>query len=68
MSVPFIPRAPAPPIQMLRQIFGGNFFYMVYFQEPGVADADLGARPGHDDAPAAGGDATVGPTSRRAGD
>ena len=28
-----------------------RFFYILYFQEPGVADADLGARPGDDDAP-----------------
>jgi epoxide hydrolase A/B len=43
MSVPFIPRAPAPPIQIMRQMFADAFFYMVYFQEPGVADAELGA-------------------------
>jgi pimeloyl-ACP methyl ester carboxylesterase len=42
MSVPFLPRPPMPPIQMLRGIFDGQFFYMVYFQEPGVADAELG--------------------------
>ena len=41
MSVPFIPRAPAPPVT-LRQLFAGQWFYIVYFQEPGVADADLG--------------------------
>jgi len=45
MSVPFLPRAPMPPIQLLRQVFADNFFYMVYFQEPGVADAELGADP-----------------------
>lgn len=45
MSVPFVPRSPLPPIQILRQLFAGNFFYMVYFQEPGVADAELGADP-----------------------
>lgn len=43
MSVPFIPRAPAPPVQIMRQVFAGAFFYIVYFQEPGVADAELGA-------------------------
>ncbi len=42
MSVPFVPRPPAPPISIMRQLFADNFFYMVYFQEPGVADADLG--------------------------
>jgi pimeloyl-ACP methyl ester carboxylesterase len=45
MSVPFIPRAPMPPVQLMRQAFGQNFFYIVYFQEPGVADADLGRDP-----------------------
>ena len=45
MSVPFVPRSPAPPIQMMRAMFSGMFFYMVYFQEPGVADAELGADP-----------------------
>ena len=43
MSVPFVPRGGMPPIQAMRGIFGDNFFYMVYFQEPGVADANLGA-------------------------
>jgi pimeloyl-ACP methyl ester carboxylesterase len=45
MSVPFIPRAPVPPTQIFRQIVGDSFFYMLYFQEPGVADADLGRDP-----------------------
>lgn len=45
MSVPFVPRAPAPPIQLMRAAFGDSFFYIVYFQEPGVADAELGADP-----------------------
>ena len=43
MSVPFIPRATAPPTERFRALFGDNFFYMLYFQEPGVADANLGA-------------------------
>jgi pimeloyl-ACP methyl ester carboxylesterase len=41
MSVPFIPRAPMAPVQLMRMAFGDSFFYIVYFQEPGVADADL---------------------------
>ncbi|MGH9276001.1 MAG: alpha/beta fold hydrolase [Acidimicrobiales bacterium] len=45
MSVPFIPRAPMPPVQMMRQIFGDSFFYIVYFQEPGVADTNLAQDP-----------------------
>jgi pimeloyl-ACP methyl ester carboxylesterase len=42
MSVPFLPRAPMPPTELFRAMFGENFFYILYFQEPGVADADLG--------------------------
>jgi pimeloyl-ACP methyl ester carboxylesterase len=45
MSVPFIPRGDMPPLQLFRQMFANNFFYILYFQEPGVADADLGADP-----------------------
>jgi pimeloyl-ACP methyl ester carboxylesterase len=46
MSVPLLPRAPMKPIEMMRAVFGDSFFYILYFQEPGVADADLGADPG----------------------
>lgn len=42
MSVPPIPRSQVPPTQAFRNMFGENFFYILYFQEPGVADADLG--------------------------
>jgi pimeloyl-ACP methyl ester carboxylesterase len=45
MSVPFGPRAPAPPVDMMRQMFKDTFFYIVYFQEPGVAEAELEADP-----------------------
>ena len=45
MSVPFVPRGALPPTQFMRQALGDMFFYMLYFQEPGVADADLGADP-----------------------
>ena len=45
MSVPFIPRNERPPTEAMRFIFGDAFFYMLYFQEPGVADADLAADP-----------------------
>jgi pimeloyl-ACP methyl ester carboxylesterase len=46
MSVPFLPRGEAPPLVGMRALFGDNFFYMIYFQEPGVADANLGADAG----------------------
>jgi len=45
LSVPPVPRAKAPPTQAFRKTFGENFFYMLYFQEPGVADAELDADP-----------------------
>ena len=45
MSVPFVPRAPMAPTALMRAAFGDSFFYILYFQEPGVADADLGADP-----------------------
>ncbi len=45
LSVPVVPRAKVPPTQAFRKVFGENFFYMVYFQEPGVADAELDGDP-----------------------
>ncbi len=45
VSVPPIPRPRVPPTQAFKRIFGDNFFYILYFQEPGVADADLGRDP-----------------------
>lgn len=43
LSVPPVPRASGPPTQIWRRIVGDNFFYILYFQEAGVADAALGA-------------------------
>lgn len=43
MSVPFTPRSPVPPLQIMRAASAGRFFYIVYFQDPGVADAELAA-------------------------
>jgi pimeloyl-ACP methyl ester carboxylesterase len=40
LSVPFAPRAPAPPLGLMREHLGADF-YMVWFQEPGVAEAAL---------------------------
>jgi len=45
MSVPFMPRPPMPPVELMRQVLGDAFFYIIYFQEPGVADAELGRDP-----------------------
>jgi pimeloyl-ACP methyl ester carboxylesterase len=46
MSVPFAPRPAAPPTTLWRKAFEGRFFYILYFQEPGPADAELGADAG----------------------
>jgi pimeloyl-ACP methyl ester carboxylesterase len=43
--VPFLPRGDRPPIEAMRFVFAENFFYIVYFQEPGPADAELGGDP-----------------------
>ncbi|CAM5280703.1 alpha/beta fold hydrolase [Streptomyces abikoensis] len=40
LSVPPVPRGPAAPLPGLRSLLGDGF-YQLYFQEPGVADAEL---------------------------
>jgi pimeloyl-ACP methyl ester carboxylesterase len=40
LSVPFVPRTPVPPLEIMRSVLGEDF-YIVRFQEPGVADAEL---------------------------
>ncbi|ORV72397.1 alpha/beta fold hydrolase [Mycobacterium gastri] len=45
LSVPPLPRAQVPPTQAFSQTFGENFFYILYFQQPGVADAELDGDP-----------------------
>ncbi|MBY8857033.1 alpha/beta hydrolase [Nocardia sp. CA2R105] len=42
-SVPDRPRSPRPPLTELRSFAGDRFNWMLYFQEPGVAEADLSA-------------------------
>lgn len=44
LSVPHLPRPSAPPTVGMARRFGAGF-YQLYFQEPGVADAELGADP-----------------------
>lgn len=41
LSVPFMPRSPVPPLAAMREAFKGQFFYQLYFQEPGVAEAEF---------------------------
>jgi pimeloyl-ACP methyl ester carboxylesterase len=43
LSVPFSPRAEAPPLDTLKAIFKDMFFYQLYFQAPGIAEAELEA-------------------------
>lgn len=45
LSVPVVPRPRTAPTKALRDRFGENFFYILYFQEPGVADAELNGDP-----------------------
>ncbi|WP_409330269.1 alpha/beta fold hydrolase [Trujillonella humicola] len=42
LSVPYTPRTPAPPMQFFRQMVGDDF-YMLWLQQPGVADAAFAA-------------------------
>jgi len=41
VNTPFFPRLPFRPLDMMRAAAQGNFHYIVYFQEPGTADAEL---------------------------
>lgn len=43
MSVPYGPRGDFQPTAGLKATFGENFFYILYFQEPGKAEAELEA-------------------------
>jgi len=44
MSVPFMPRLPMKPTQMMKAMAGDRFLYILYFQEPGKAEAELDPR------------------------
>lgn len=45
LSVPPTPRPLGPPTESWRTTFGENFFYIIYFQTPGPADAELSSDP-----------------------
>ncbi len=45
MSVPYGGRAGQRPTEAWRQQFGDNFFYILYYQEPDVAEAEYDADP-----------------------
>src|SRR4029450_10897809 len=42
LSAPAVPRAPAPPLALMRRHLGADSHFL-WFQEPGVADAALAA-------------------------
>jgi pimeloyl-ACP methyl ester carboxylesterase len=43
LSVPYLGRGPVPSVELFRRIYQDRFFYQLYFQEPGVAEAELEA-------------------------
>jgi pimeloyl-ACP methyl ester carboxylesterase len=45
MSVPYTGRPPQSLVESLKSAFGDNFFYILYFQEPGVAEKEFDAAP-----------------------
>ncbi len=45
MSVPYNGRGPVSIVEGLRRTLGDNFFYILYFQEPGVAEKEFDADP-----------------------
>lgn len=45
MSVPYLPRGPMSILDLIRSRAGASFHYILYFQNPGVAEAELDADP-----------------------
>jgi pimeloyl-ACP methyl ester carboxylesterase len=45
MSVPYSGRPQQSLVQSLQQAMGDNFYYILYFQEPGVAEKEFDADP-----------------------
>jgi soluble epoxide hydrolase / lipid-phosphate phosphatase len=41
VNTPFLPRGPIKPTDVFRAMAGGGFHYILYFQEPGVAEREL---------------------------
>ncbi len=48
LSIPYVPRGPAHgpqstvrPTEAMRRMVGDRFFYQLYFQQPGIAEAEL---------------------------
>jgi pimeloyl-ACP methyl ester carboxylesterase len=45
MSVPYGGRAATSPLETMKKTYGDNFYYILYFQEPGVAEKEFDADP-----------------------
>jgi pimeloyl-ACP methyl ester carboxylesterase len=45
MSVPYSGRAAMSPVDNWKKIYGDNFYYILYFQEPGAAEAEFDKDP-----------------------
>ena len=46
MSVPHMPRPPSPPTSIFAEMFGDDFFYILYHNEPdGIAEAEYDGDP-----------------------
>lgn len=41
LSIPYGGRALTRPTDHMKKVYGNNFFYILYFQEPGVAEGEL---------------------------
>jgi soluble epoxide hydrolase/lipid-phosphate phosphatase len=41
INTPFLPRMPVKPTELMKAMAQGRFHYILYFQEPGVAEAEL---------------------------
>jgi len=44
VSVPYV-EWPGPPVQLMKMVYGDRFFYILYFQQVGPPEAELGADP-----------------------
>jgi pimeloyl-ACP methyl ester carboxylesterase len=45
LSVPYVPMSDTSFLDAVRKLYAGRFFYQLYFQEPGVAEAEFDADP-----------------------
>ena len=43
LSVPYTPVGPVSPLEMWRERYEGRFFYQLYIEQPGMAEAECGA-------------------------